>query len=48
MIAANITIYHPLLMDLVSQSGVPFLAVEFRPAPEVDLFVFPRPDEFEN
>jgi hypothetical protein len=32
---ADITIYNPLLMSLVSQSGVPFLAVEFRPAPEV-------------
>jgi hypothetical protein len=32
---ANITVYNPLLMNLVSQSGVPLLAVEFRPAPEV-------------
>ena len=35
MILANITIYNPALMGLVSQSGVPFLAIEFRPAPEV-------------
>jgi hypothetical protein len=32
---ANITIYNPALVGLVSQSGVPFLAIEYRLAPEV-------------
>ena len=35
MIMANIEIYNPVMKVLVSLSGVPFLAVEFRSAPEV-------------
>jgi hypothetical protein len=37
MIMADIALYNPLLVTLVSQSGVPLLAVEYRLAPEVNL-----------
>jgi hypothetical protein len=37
MIMADITLYNPVLINLVSESGVPLLAVEFRLAPEVNL-----------
>jgi acetyl esterase/lipase len=40
MIMGDITLYNPLLMNLVSQSGVPFLAVEYRLAPEVNASFF--------
>lgn len=35
MIMTDVDTYKPLLMRQVSESGVPILAVDFRPAPEV-------------
>ena len=45
---ANIEIYNPLMKVLVSLSGVPFLAVEFRPAPEVHSYMLSASRETGN